>query len=267
MKKTYLARRNALLSAHGVSWGVGALLFALLVLSFRLIAPNLFWKAFTPVFRAADTFTAAGHTFLASFSDAAELAELNEQLASDNAALALRNQLLEEQLGTEGISQISGILASVVARPPTSPYDTLVLAAGTRDGVMLGMEAFDRVGVPIGIVSSVQQNFSRVTLFSSAGVTTDGWVGSASIPITLIGTGGGTFEASVARAANIAEGDMVYVPGPGQLPIGKVIRIDSDPLFHTDTLRISPTANLFSLSWVQLRTTGITGVRFATSTP
>ena len=59
----------------------------------------------------------------------------------------------------------SGILAGVVARPPVSPYDTLVLAAGRVDGVEVGMEAFGAVGVPVGVVSSVLEDFSRVTLF------------------------------------------------------------------------------------------------------
>ena len=40
------------------------------------------------------------------------------------------------------LKDASGILAGVVARPPESPYDTLVLAAGKNAGVTLGMEVF-----------------------------------------------------------------------------------------------------------------------------
>ena len=74
-------------------------------------------------------------------------------------------------------------------------------------------------------------------------------------------------HASVARAANIAVGDVVSVPGPGELPVGSVVRVDSDPLSPAVTLRIMPAANLFSLAWVELRATGVVPMTLATSTP
>ena len=69
----------------------------------------------------------------------------------------------DEHLGA--CTRYSGIIAGIVARPPASPYDTLVLSAGSEEGVTLGMEAFGAGGVPLGVVSSVLANFSRVTLF------------------------------------------------------------------------------------------------------
>ena len=273
MKKTYLARRNALLSAKGVSWGAGALIFSLVVLIVRLAAPNFFWQAFSPVFRVSETVASASHSFFANFSDAAKLAVLNEKLVAENAALAVENQALSQQLVAENAlrkeenARFTGILAGVVARPPTSPYDTLVLGSGASDGVVRGMEAFGPGGVPVGVVSAVLDDFSRVTLFSTPGTMTNGWVGRTSIPLSLVGAGAGALHATVARAADIAVGDVVFVPGPGQLPMGSVVRVDSDPLSPSVTLRIASAVNPFSLSWVELRATGISGVSFATSTP
>ncbi|HUY05423.1 MAG TPA: rod shape-determining protein MreC [Candidatus Paceibacterota bacterium] len=270
MKKTSLARRNAILSGRSVSWGALALLFAILALGLRLVAPDLFWQAFTPVFSIAGTFSAQSHALLGGLGDTAKLAASNETLASENAALASENQALQTKLAD--LSALTadkaapGVLAGVVAHPPESPYDTLVLAAGGKEGVALGMEAFAAGGVPIGMVSSVLADFSRVTLFSAAGTATSGWVGRANIPLTVIGEGGGALRASVARAANIAVGDVVSVPGPGQLPIGSVVRIDSDPLSPAVTLRILPAANPFSIAWVELRATGVAPMTFATST-
>ncbi|MFA6278738.1 MAG: rod shape-determining protein MreC [Candidatus Paceibacterota bacterium] len=272
MKKTFLVKRNGLLSLTDVSWGVFALACAIIVLLVRLIAPGFFWYVFTPVFRVADAVSLEGHSFISGFENAAKLTAQNERLANENTALANENQALAqkiidiEDLFTSTTAK-SGILAGVVARPPESPYDTLVLAAGENAGITLGMEAFGDGGVPLGIVSSVLADFSRVTLFSAPGVTTAGWVGNDGLAITISGAGAGVMNATVSRSAAIAVGDTVFAPGPGMLPIGKVIRIDSNPTAPGVTLRIQPALNLFSVSWVTIRDTGVPFSISATSTP
>jgi len=250
------------------------------------IAPNLFWHTFAPIFRLSDALTEKSHVFFSSFGDRATLALENERLASENAALAIENQtLLQKAADLSGLALgDKGITAGVVARPPTSPYDTLVIAAGSDQGVTIGMEAFglpvglpvglpagkaEGGGVPIGVVSSVLDNFSRVTLFSAPGASTNGWVGRENVPLIIKGAGAGAMNASVSRAAGVVAGDTVSVPGPGMLPIGAVVRVDSDPASPSVTLRISPAINLFSTTLVLLRDTGITAFTFpleATST-
>jgi len=203
------------------------------------------------------------HSFLQGFNDTAVLASRNEQLIKENSALASENQALSKKIASiielfSSAQTISnGILAGVVARPPESPYDILVLAAGTDEGVKVGMEAFGIGGVPLGVVSSVTDNFSRITLFSSSGINTSGWVGNNNLPLTISGAGAGIMNASIARSAGIAVGDIVFVPGPGMLPIGTITRVDSDISSPSVSLRIQPLVNLFSLSWVLLRDTGI----------
>lgn len=272
MKKTYLARRNALISGRNLSWGAGAFLVALLFLGFRLSAPNLFLKAVEPLFRVSENLARESHIFFSHFSDAAALTALNERLTAENAALATENAALQAKVDTQssllggaGVRS-PGIYADVVSRPPTSPYDTFVLAQGSTSGVAIGMEAFGPGNVPVGVVSSVQSDFSRLALFSTPGVVSHGWVGHAGLPLTLVGAGAGAFTATVPRAASIVVGDVVYLPGPGQLPIGSVVRIDSDALSPAVTLRIVTATNLFSMPAVELRMTGITGISFATST-
>ncbi len=265
MKRTFLAKRNALLSSAGVSWGVLALAFALAVLLMRLLAPNFFWYAASPAFSVADGISAGAHAFLNSFGDTAVLAARNEQLMRENAALASENQALAEKtaslsalLGPSSVQKIAapGVLAGVVARPPESPYDTLVLSAGSNAGVTLGQEAFGEGNVPLGMVTAVTADFSQVTLFSAPGTVTHGWIGHANMPLSIFGAGAGAMEASLSRSASAAIGDTVFVPGPGMLPIGSVTRIDSDPSAPGVTLLIAPDINPFSLTWVLLRDTG-----------
>ncbi len=265
MKRTFLAKRNALLSSASVSWGAVALAFAIFALLVRLLMPNIFMYAFAPTLGVANNIAAKSHAFMSSFSDRAVLTARNEQLVNENSALASENQTLLQKetslralLGSSSSQKtaISGILAGVVARPPESPYDTLVLEAGTSAGVSLGMEAFGPGGVPLGAVSSVTKDFSRVTLFSSPHTVIYGWVGSTNIPLNIFGAGGGAMNASLSRAADIAVGDTVFASGPGMLPIGSVVRIDSDPSAPGINLRIMPRVNPFSLTWVLVRDTG-----------
>lgn len=265
MKRTFLARRNALLSSTNISWGGIALVCAIFALLARVLAPNFFWHAMAPAFRAADIVAAASHTFFGSFQDTAGLVARNEQLIRKNAALISENQILrKKETLTSDFDPAKGILAAVVARPPESPYDTLVLAAGKHVGVMLGQEAFGAGGVPLGLVTMVVADFSRVTLFSAPGTLTRGWIGDENVPLNIFGSGGGTMNASLSRSVGVEVGDTVFAPGPGMLPIGRVVRVESDPSSPGVTLRIMPIINPFSLSWVQLRDVG-TGVRDAFS--
>lgn len=279
MKRTFLAKRNLLLSSANISWGFFVFVGIVLILLLRLFAPNIFWFTFAPVFRGADTLAAKSHFIFSSLGDAAALTLQNEQLMNENAVLSSENQALIAKTNTLsslfnspviGSKNTSGILAGVVAHPPESPYDTLVLAAGTKAGVTLGMEVFGMGGVPLGVISSVIDDFSRVTLFSAPNMITHGWVGHANFPLTIEGSGAGVMSASLSRSANIAVGDTVFAPGPGALPIGNITRIDNDPTAPGVVLRITPALNLFSITWVIVRDTGIGlsgAFSLATSTP
>ena len=275
MKKQYLAKRNALLSSSSALRSALVLAFFLLILLVRIFAPDFFWQMTAPLFRASGALAESTHGFIGSFSSAAAVSAKNDVLTSENAALANENQMLLAKvadlsalLGNEPQKAAPGVLASVVARPPLSPYDTLLVAAGKRDGVFAGMEAFGNANTPIGTVTAGTDAFSRVTLFTAPGVVTAGWVGKGGkmTALTLTGRGGGAMSATVTRDAGIAIGDTVFAPGPGPLPVGTIVRADTDPLSPSVTLRIRSAANLFSLGSVLLRDTGVAPLLSATST-
>lgn len=254
-----LARRNVLFSTANFSWGGLALFFTIILLLLRLFAPNTFLQIVTPVFNASSSLGQFGNMFLKSFGNAAQLSTENEKLINENVFLASENHALLKKLNSFSQLEIgvSDIVAGVVSRPPLSPYDTLLLSVGSSGGVSIGQEAFAGGGVPIGVVSDVLANFSRITLFSAPGMAVDGWIGQDNIPIKINGAGAGVMNASVPRTSNIIVGDIVFAPGPGMLPIGTVTRVDSDPSSPSAHLRITPMVNLFTVSWVVIRDTGI----------
>ena len=262
MKKTFLAKRNALMTPAGFSAGAAALAFVAALALVRFVFPGLFLLAVSPFWSAGNALSVATHPFFASVGDARALSAQNETLTAENQALANENRALSDKVAslaallgdTSGSpALVSGIVSGVVARPPVSPYDTFVLGRGTDDGVARGMEAFGDGGVPLGVVTSVTAGFSRVTLFSAPGESLAAWVGSAHTPVELTGAGAGAFSARSPRAAAIHEGDAVYAPGPGGLPIGSVRKIAGDPAAPTVELDIAPALNPFSQTWVVLR--------------
>ncbi len=265
MKKTFSARRNALFSPESWSWGKGFLAVALSVLVLRLVAPGMFWKVAAPLFGGADRTTHVLNTFFGSLTEKTDLAARNLALLEENAALLNENQVLKAQLSEAAqVDPEEGAVARVVARPPQSPYDTLIVALGAGSGVSVGMEAFAPGGVPVGVVEQVLGSFASVVLFSAPGRVTEGWVGDAALPITLRGTGGGTFRATAPRAEGLGAGAQVFVPGPGKQLLGTVARIYDDPSAPSVEVYVVPLANPFALTQVSLRDTGF---RFQVTAP
>lgn len=260
MKKTFLATRNRLLSSSQVSWGTGALVLVLTLLLLRLVAPNIFWYTVAPLFHGADTLARKSHIFLSAFGNTATLALQNQKLVEENIALVNENSALLQRIVDVSRLEVAtrGVVAGVVAGPPVSPYDTLVVTAGRDKGVTPGMGAYGAGGVPLGTVSSADAHFSRVTLFSSPGVETHGWVGNERTALIIFGAGGGAMKAEVSRSVGVLVGDSVFSPGPGRVPIGLVVRVDTNPSSPSVTIRIQPLQNIFSIAWVLLRDTGST---------
>lgn len=243
--------------AAGTRWSVAALVVALIFVLARVLVPDLFIRVMGPVLGAGSRLSTSVAGFFGSFGDARALAERNAELVRQNATLSLENRTLGERLadltalaGTTVEAEARGVVAGVLARPPTTLYDTLVLSAGTDAGVHELMGVVGPGGVPLGIVWAAGARFSRARLFSAPGVATDAWVGSARIPVTLEGAGAGAFRASVSQGTGIALGDTVYLSGPGAIPMGTVARIAgaaSDPVVR---LSITPLINPFSVTWV-----------------
>ncbi len=223
----------------------------------RATAPGAFAFVGMPAWKAGSSLTASvGHIF--TFTSAPKLASERDTLTADNAALTSENAGLSAQvrdltnlLGTR-TAPGSGILASVLARPPVAPYDVLIVDQGLSDGVRSGAEAFGNGGTPLGLVSEVATHSAHITLYSSTGTRTEGWVGATHIPVTLSGTGAGGFETSVPKDAGVTVGDGVYLPGNGGTPIGTITNIQTDQSSPNVVLDMRPYTNPFSLTWVTI---------------
>lgn len=251
-------RRTALLSSGGVVSSIGLALLIVLIFTLHTFAPGFLVRMGQPFWKVGSAFSSGLRVGWSLFGNAAELTRERDALAAENLALHEQNRTivarvtdLEALIGNAPAGE-SRILAGVLARPPVAPYDTLIVAAGSLNGVREGALVYGPGGVPLGTVAGVATDSSHIALYSTGGRITEGWVGEKRIPITLTGRSGGAFDATLPRGSAIAVNDVVYVPGPGALPLGTVVRIDSNPSSPRDIVHIAPYANLFSLTWIEI---------------
>jgi len=253
MKKRFSHKHSVFLTPNIFSGGSIVLAIVVLFALFRFVAPNAFLTVMTPFFSAGSfTYEHTSSIFI-SISHSQSLHNKNNKLILQNEALINRNRALSTRVDTLtkliGTTTPSayGVVASVLARPTQSPYDTLVIDAGTESGSVVGDVVTASGGIPIGTIKDVSSLSARVLLFSSPGIKTIAWVGMANNPITLKGTGAGTFTASIPHQTKITIGDLVFVPGSPSFAIGSVVGVDAVPGIVMETLRIKPFINIFSL--------------------
>lgn len=138
----------------------------------------------------------------------AENAELHRQLA-DNA---------EER-----------IVAGVIGRPTSLPYDVLVIDRGEKDGVVKDAPVFAGSSQVIGFVAQSYPESAVVALVTTPNLTSTVYVYGPNIYTTAIGLGGGVFRIHVPQGVDIKEGDMVVIPSLSGGIYGSITAVDSIP--------------------------------------
>jgi cell shape-determining protein MreC len=168
------------------------------------------------------------------------------------AATEAENQELKAILGRASTTPY--ILAAVLSHPPISVYDELVIDAGSDLGFTAGDTVYAPGNVPIGTISDVLGQTSKVTLFSSPGQKYQVQIGAAHAPATAVGRGGGQYEADIPRDAKVSAGDFVLAPSLNAKPFGVVVTVLADPAQPFETVLFAPPVNIYATRWVLVDT-------------
>lgn len=181
------------------------------------------------------------------------LEELNDSMRSQNLLaqyLLYENRELREALSRPEEAD-RGVLGAVLAGPGRSPYDTLVIDAGSERGVELGGLVVTTSGFALGFVASVHDRSALVSLFSSPSQATRVVIGTTSPHATkAVGVGGGAFAIELPRETPVAEGNPILLPGVPPILLGTVERIIADPTNAYQTVRFTNPVNVFALRYV-----------------
>lgn len=258
MKRLYSRNDNRGLLSGGRAVVAVIAIVVVVLLILRLAFPGALVSLARPLWGTGTFLSAAVGSATLSFEDSESVRKERDRLASELEAKTIENATLQTKL--EDITRLIGseaeaqnrVVAGVLARPPVALYDTLIIASGSRDGVKENALVYGVGGVPIGTISRLQDDSAYVSLYSRPGRETAAFVGEVRTPLTLIGTGSGAFRAVLAKDAPAVVGDLVFVPGPGALPIGSVSKIIVDPSSPEAIVFIKPLANPFSVSWVSV---------------
>ena len=161
------------------------------------------------------------------------------------------NVSLKEILGRKN-EKIPMILAAILSKPNQSLYDTLVIDAGQRQGLQIGDLVFALGNIPIGRISNIYPNSSKVILFSNPGEKTSVVVLDKNVFMEVAGRGGGNFEMILPIDFTPTKGDAVVLPGIIPYVVGVVETIISDPRdSFVKALLVSP-VNIQELKFVEV---------------
>ncbi len=182
--------------------------------------------------------------------------QLKEDIWKDKLMLADRNLLLKENIELKEmmgrLKKGDMILASVIAKPNVSVYDSLIVDAGKNLGIKKGDKVFASGNILIGEIAETDKKTSKVRIFSSPKEKTSVSVGLSNIDTIAVGRGGGNFEIKLPRGADVKIGDPVFMKGINAVVLGSVEEIISNPIDSFKTLLFKSPVNLFELQWVQI---------------
>ena len=208
-----------------------------------------FWTVFSPVFSGVQGVVSQG-----------ELSRLRAELAEAQARVADRDFLWRENLDLK--SRLGRVpegtttrLATVLLRPPATPYDTLMLDVGLADGVSVGDIVFAGGVVAIGHLTEVYRTTARATLYSAPGEAHDVLIltEGGSVPVVAEGQGSGSFVGKLPQGVQVAPGDTAYFPDLTPILAARVSATETAPGESFQTVYMHLPVNPFLLHYVEVR--------------
>ncbi len=178
-----------------------------------------------------------------------DVASLELQVSSLNLALS-QERSLAELLGRE--RRVEEVVASVLTRPPQSPYDLFVIDAGEKEGLMVGAWVRLPEGPLLGTISDLFAHSAKVKLFTTAGEKTEAVLERGGVPVILEGRGGGSFRIVVPRETWVEAGDRVVSADTGESLLGVVEKVVVEPTDSFKEILVKSPANIFSVRLVTI---------------
>ncbi len=242
------------------------------MLVFFLLPHVLYWTAsvvMAPVNATKTWFTESSASLPQYLRDRTEivkeLTDLKQRLAErggDRYTLELLVKENNELRSLMGDKKDQRILAGVISRPDTLPYDMLLLDRGAIDGVVEGAPIYIGDRSVIGFVQSVAERTSLVTLITTPGFTSTVYVLGPDIYTTAEGIGGGQVRVGIPQGFVIKEGDQVILPSVASGIYGSVSYVENIPTQPEQYAYVSPKTPIGSLRLVAIGRTALQGTTF-----
>lgn len=259
-----LSRRDKEKSNKNIFLGIGVLVVFFVFIGTGIISGSSFRKVGTAVSRpflifgngVGNTFSGISFLFQSKKSLLAENTRLQIEnsrvisLLTDRNVLADENVKLKESLNRKGSADV--VLATILAKPNRSLYDTLILDIGKKDGIKIGDYVFAGGVLPFGEIVEVSDYISKARLFSTPGVETQAVISGSDTYVTLVGRGGGNFEVSVPREVPVEKGTLLTIPNLTPYVLAEAVEVISDPRDPEKKVLLRTPVILNELKFVQV---------------
>lgn len=163
--------------------------------------------------------------------------------------LMFENDRLRELLGA---SKENRIVAGVIARPDTLPYDFLQIDRGSDNGIDVGAPVFVGTDIVIGLVVHTTSEYSFVELFTTPGFEATIFLGGPNVVAKMRGMGGGVARVSLPQGIPIQVGNLVHVPSVEPGVFGSIAYIENEPTQPEQFGYVTPHIALQSLYQVSV---------------
>jgi cell shape-determining protein MreC len=152
----------------------------------------------------------------------------------------------------EGIESITtSVSARVLSRPPRTHYDTLIVGAGSAQGVAVhDLAMWD--GVLLGEVIMVTASSATVELYSSPTSELDVMIGTPSAVAIARGLGGGAFEVMIPQGVEVSQGDTVRASTDETLLLGRVVSVSGSATDATKTVHVAAPVSMSEIDFVSI---------------
>lgn len=222
-----------------------------------------FWRSATwtisrPLWATGDYIITPFSSIIGYFSLQSSTIQKNVALEEEIASLKVRlldyeilvkeNQNLKNELGRGSNSE--KMISAILSKPPRSPYDTLVIDAGSEDGVVAGNRVYIGENIIVGLVTNITPRTSLVNLFSAGGEKQEVVLSRTGASFELEGQGGANFKVEVPKDTDILWGDTFVYPGVSQSILAVVYYIDTDSQSSFKTIYLRVPTNVFSSKYV-----------------
>lgn len=184
------------------------------------------------------------------------ISELEAKFANYSALIAENNEL-KKALSRE--DKMHFTLASILAKPGVSMYDTLIVDAGLNANVIAGKTVYANGETPIGKVETVYEKSSLVRLFSSNAEKTEMRLDAISedgkaihLDVEVIGKGGGNFVVSVPHDFSVGANLVARTKDINPKVIATYQKIISDARDPFLKILLSSPVNVHELSFVEI---------------
>lgn len=124
------------------------------------------------------------------------------------------------------ISNLSNInnsaISAIVSRAPVTDHDTVIISAGSNDGIAVGDLVFSDLHIGVGEIVEVFKNKATVRMYSFSGKMTHAVSLEPVLDVNLIGRGGGTFEITLPKNTELQIGAPIVLPRVDTVVVGVV---------------------------------------------